>query len=216
MAIVPLDIPESLVAELLSQLGADPQLPRQNPTEAFWQLPPHPTISEVQSSTLSKTTHYAIIGSGITGCSIAKNLLEHPSFPSTSSVTVLEARKLTSGATGRNGGALTSPAGYEFSTVCEHYGKDEAIKIARFFTRTLDKMHQMGNSSDELKDASEVRRLRGVLGFWNAEAFERAKISFKLYEQSVPDSEPKIEVLSAEEALSVRSIPNVLDFANRQ
>ena len=201
-------VPDHLVEKMISQMLATPQLPRQNPTEAFWQLPPHPTISETQSPELRKTIDYAIIGSGVTGCSIAKNLLEHTSLPPDASVTVFEARKLTSGATGRNGGALTSSAGYEFTNLTKHHGREEAIKIAQFFTRTLDKMHELGNSSKEFKEASEVRRLRGVVGFWNEDAFYDAIESFKQYDQAVPGSKARVEVLSPDEALSV-SVPKV-------
>ena len=188
---------------MLSQMLADPSLPSKNPTEAFWQLPPHPTISETQSPQLLKMTDYAIIGSGITGCSIAKNLLDHSSLPSSASVTVFEARKLTSGATGRNGGALTPFAGYEFLTLCEHHGKEEAMKIGRFGSRTLNRMHELGNSSKEFKEASEVRRLRGVVGFRDEDALKHAQESFKAYEQAVLEGEAHIEVLTPEEALSV-------------
>lgn len=200
------EIPESLISIMLSQMMADPSIPRQNPTGAFWQLPPHPTISDVQSCELPETTDYAIIGSGITGCSIAKNLLEHPSLSSSSRVMVFEARNLTSGATGRNGGALTSFAGYEFKTLCEHHSEEEATKIGRFTNRTLDKMYDLGNSSKEFKDASEVRRLRGVIGFRNEDALKHAQESFKLYEQAVPEGKADIEVLTPGEALSVGSI----------
>jgi glycine/D-amino acid oxidase-like deaminating enzyme len=199
-----LDIPESITSALLPQMLQDPDLPRQSPTEAFWQLPPHPKISETQSPNLPRTTHFAIIGSGITGCSIAQNLLDHPSLTSGSSVTVLEARNLTSGATGRNGGALTSFAGYEFLTLCHYHGKEEATTIGRFANRTLDKMHDLGNSSEEFKEASEVRRLRGVIGFQDQESFQHAQESFKLYDQLVPEGKAHIEVLTPQEALSVR------------
>ena len=198
-------IPDHLLSTMLSQMVADPSLPRQNPTEAFWQLPAHPTASKIQSPELPRTTDYAVIGSGITGCSVAKHLLEHSSLPAGSRVTVFEARNLTSGATGRNGGALTSFAGYEFKTLCEHHSKEEATKIARFANRTLDKMHDLGNSSKEFKEASEVRRLRGVIGFRNEDALKHAQESFKLYEQAIPQGKADIEVLTPEEALSVGS-----------
>ena len=197
------DIPEQLIATMLAQMAADPSLPSETPSQAFWQLPAHPTVSEVQSPELPKTTDYAIIGSGITGCSIAKNLLDHSSMPSSSRVTVFEARKLTSGATGRNGGALTSFVGYEFTKLCKQHGREEAIKIGHFANRTLDKMHDMGNSSKEFKDASEVRRLRGVIGFQDEEAFKAAQESFKQYDDAVPEGTANVEVLTSEEALEV-------------
>jgi glycine/D-amino acid oxidase-like deaminating enzyme len=204
------DIPDSLILKMMTQMISDPDLPSQNPTEAFWQLPPHPAISEMQSPQLPTTADYAILGSGITGCSVAKNLLDHRSLQSNSTVTVFEARTLTSGATGRNGGELTSFAGYEFQTLCEHHGKDEAIKIARFCMRTLNKMHELGNSSEAFKEASEVRRLRGVIGFRDEAALKKSKESFKLYDALVPEADAQVEVLSPEEALSVSVVVPVI------
>lgn len=83
-------------------ITADPGLPRPNPTQSFWQMPPHPELSTIQSPELPKETDIVIIGSGITGCSVARALLEEEPLGPVH-VTILEARTLTSGATGRNG-----------------------------------------------------------------------------------------------------------------
>ena len=193
-------IDEHTIETIRSQVLADPQLPRPNPTEAFWQLPAHATLSEIQSATLLEKADIVIIGSGITGCSIAKNLLENPVLKS-KSVIVFEARNLTSGATGRNGGALTSFVPYDFSTLLERFGAEQAIKIGRFANRTLNKMHELGNSSAAFKDASEVRRLRDVVAFFDEASFEGAKVSFKAYEEHMPAGEDQgtIEILTAED-----------------
>ncbi len=197
-------IPPSALAELELQARADPQLPRPKPTTAFWQLPPHPTLSEVQSEELPETTDYAIIGSGVTGCSVVKNLLEHSSSSAkTCSVTVFEARTLTSGATGRNGGILASFVPTDYKILSEVFGHEQAVKIARFATRTLEKMHQLANSSEELKEASEVRRTEDVISFADKDAFHQARESLKLYEQHVPEEQGKARYLAAEEAASV-------------
>lgn len=202
-------IPHEITAKLLSQIAADPQLPRPNPTEAFWQLPPHKTLSQVQSSTLLQQTDIAIIGSGVTGCSIAKNLLDHPSFDRSTHITVFEARNLCSGATGRNGGALTSFVPAAFTHLIDQFGEDQAVKIGRYAYRTLEKMHSLGNSTPDFKDASEVRRLRDVVGFADQETFEAAKISYKKYDEMIPDASLHHEVLSTEEARSQYNVKNV-------
>jgi len=198
-------IPASLMASLHAQTLDDPQLPRPNPTTSFWQLPPHPSLSEVQSPELPRTTDYAIIGSGVTGCSVAKTLLDHASPSSTAiSVTVFEARTLTSGATGRNGGALSSFVPADYQALSKHFGHEQAVKIARFANRTLDKMHDLGNSSEDLKEASEVRRLRDVICFQDEESFQDAWESHMLYEEHVPEERGKSQILTAEEACLVR------------
>ncbi|KAJ9631142.1 hypothetical protein H2204_008364 [Knufia peltigerae] len=191
----------SILAELEAQARNDPQLPRANPTVATWQLPPHPTLSEIQSESLPKVTDYAIIGSGVTGCSVAKTLFEAaPPSSSSFSVTVLEARTLTSGATGRNGGVLTSFVPGDYKILSEHFGHEQAVKIARYANSTLEKMHALGNSSDEFRRISEVRRLQDVVCFEDKESFEGALESYRLYEEHVPEERGKMRKLTPKEA----------------
>lgn len=192
-----------MIAKLEFQAQADPQLPRPNPTVSFWQLPPHPTLSSVQSEQLPSRTDYAIIGSGVTGCSIAATLLEHSPPFQTSSITVFEARTLTSGATGRNGGLLASFVPGDYKDLSERFGHEEAVKIAKFADATLEKMHQLCNSTPELKKASEVRRTQDVLCFDNEDAFRAARESEELYEEHIPEERGKALYLTAGEAESV-------------
>ncbi|KAK9446329.1 FAD dependent oxidoreductase [Metarhizium brunneum] len=189
----------SVVAELAAQALQDPQLPRENPTVSFWQMPPHPSLAEVQSPSLPSTTDYAVIGSGVTGCSVAKHLLDN-SPSGTFSVTVFEARALTSGATGRNGGLLTSFVPGDYKLLSDHFGHEQATKIARYANRTLEKMHQLANSSPELKDASDVRRTLDVVLFRDAASLDAVKESLALYEEHVPENKGKAQFLTADEA----------------
>ena len=118
-------------------------------------------------------------------------------------MTVFEARTLTSGATGRNGGALISFVPTDYKLLSQHFGHEQAEKIARFANRTLEKMHELGNSSSEFKEASEVRRVRDIIGFLDEDSFQEAQEAFRLYEQHVPEDSGTIEILSAEQATSV-------------
>ncbi|ETN38792.1 uncharacterized protein HMPREF1541_06830 [Cyphellophora europaea CBS 101466] len=204
-----MEVPGATLSKLLQQVNADPLLPRKTPTEAFWQLPAHETLSAVQSPELPQQVEYAIIGSGVTGCSIAQNLLEHASCPKDSRVSVFEARTLCSGATGRNGGALTSFVPYAFTKLTKQFGEEQAVKIGRFAYRTLDKMHELGKSSPEFLDASEVRRVRDIVGFVDQKSFEEAKISFKKYDEMVPECTLNSEILDAEEARERYNVKNV-------
>jgi choline dehydrogenase-like flavoprotein len=193
-----------ILSKLILQAEEDPQLPRANPTESFWQIPPHPTLSNIQSDTLPSTIDFAIIGSGITGCSVAKTLFEEaPSSHESFTVTVFEARKLTSGATGRNGGILASFVPASYKLLSESLGHDEAVKIARYANRTLEKMHALGRSSDELQCASEVRRLTEIIGFGDAESLQAVLESFRLYEEHVPEDKGQHQAISSEDAARV-------------
>ncbi|KAJ3482508.1 hypothetical protein NLG97_g7550 [Lecanicillium saksenae] len=205
---------------LLKQVKQDPGLPRPQPTTSFWQVPPHPTLAEKQSDQLPESTDIAIIGSGVTGCSVAKHILDissHSGGNSVPSVTVFEARTLVSGATGRNGGLLTSFVPEEFGDLREQYGTDEAIKIARFANRNLEKLHELANTSEERTKLSQVRRLRDVISFSNADDFAEAKESWTAYEEFVPEEKGKTEFFSPEEAaqkFNVRAGAGVVTFPN--
>lgn len=204
-------MPQGFYERLLEQVAADPGLPSANPTVSGWQLPPHQTLAYIQSPQLPKTTDYAIIGSGITGCSIAKNLLEHSKLPENATVTVFEARTITSGASGRNGGGLATYIPYTFDSMCKQFGQETAIEIARFMFRTLEKMFKMGASSEELLTASEIRRTRDVTGFLDQASFEAIKEQFKQVEELIPEASLRPEFLTPETAKKVE----VLLFSKR-
>lgn len=74
-------------------------LPRQNPTESYWQLEPDDIADLRSTSSLPENADTVIIGSGITGAAVAFNLLTNGSRD----IVMLEARQACSGATGRNG-----------------------------------------------------------------------------------------------------------------
>lgn len=82
------------------RVNLPPTLPRPNPTLSGWQNPPD-AIADLRTTVeLPKTADVVIVGSGISGASIAFNLLEKdPNLK----VVMLEARQACSGATGRNG-----------------------------------------------------------------------------------------------------------------
>lgn len=194
-------IPQAVISQLIEDALQDPQLPRNNPTEAFWQLPAA-QLSKTQSAELPATTTYAIIGSGITGCSVAKNLLANLPEDSQSTCTVFEARSLTSGATGRNGGHLLSPVPEEFGLLEKGLGEVEAMKIGRFANRTLDSMHNLA-AAEGLAEIAEIRHVRTIAGYRDEDALEEAKRSLLKYENCVPEAKGDGEVLSSEEAANV-------------
>jgi hypothetical protein len=77
-----------------------PGLPRPQPTISYWQDPPDALAGLRTTDHLPEHVDVVIIGSGITGASIAYNLLvKQPQL----SIVLLEAREAASGASGRNG-----------------------------------------------------------------------------------------------------------------
>lgn len=74
-------------------------LPRDNPTQSYWQLEPDEIADLRSTDALPDKADTVIIGSGITGAAVAFNLLSNGARD----IVMLEARQACSGATGRNG-----------------------------------------------------------------------------------------------------------------
>ncbi|KAL4745063.1 hypothetical protein BDW72DRAFT_211796 [Aspergillus terricola var. indicus] len=75
------------------------------------------------------TVDVAIIGSGITGATVAYRLAEaRPELR----VALFEARGLCTGATGRNGGHIGRPDAHGIIELAEAFGVEEALRIRRF------------------------------------------------------------------------------------
>jgi hypothetical protein len=82
------------------QAGIPPTLPRANPTISAWQDPPD-VIADIRSTNeLPGSADIVVIGSGISGASVAFDLLTRDG---SLKMVMLEARQACSGATGRNG-----------------------------------------------------------------------------------------------------------------
>ena len=77
-----------------------PGQPRSQPTVSYWQDPPDAIADHQTTTHLPEHADVVIIGSGITGATIAYDLLNvQPDVK----VILLEARQAASGASGRNG-----------------------------------------------------------------------------------------------------------------
>lgn len=192
----------SLVSTLRSQIAADPELPRPMQAVPLWQLPPHPVVASIQSTALPQSTDYVVIGSGVTGCGAVKTLLNNPASKS-GTVTLLEARTLCSGATGRNGGQLVKPYPPRFALHVEKFGIETAKKVARLGLRTLEKMHELAASEEGLKEESNIRRLHKCLVYLDESSWNKAMAWVKLYEDSLPEERGLFKMVTKEELASV-------------
>lgn len=175
-----------------------PGLPLPNPTVSYWQDPPSHLSNHRTTPELPKSVDTLIIGSGITGTTLAYRILNQPSPPS---VLVLEARSACSGATGRNGGHTKCVAYREILDNMKYLGEEEAVKIARFgyncmrnvhaFARehgiecdswqgdTVDVIYDQGQWNKAQIAAAELKRVLGdkdpvaQYKFWDAEEAEK-------------------------------------------
>lgn len=142
---------------------------------------------------------FAVIGSGITGLAVAKTLLErHP----TATVTVLEARALCSGATGRNGGQMAANAGEQYSYLAETHGAETAGKIVDFTFRNLEKMQELIEEYDAV-ELSEVQRLQKLRVFLTQGKYDAFKKSIALLETDHPSKKGLYRILDAESVVKV-------------
>ncbi|EED17442.1 conserved hypothetical protein [Talaromyces stipitatus ATCC 10500] len=169
---------------LAEKASRDPGLPVSNPTSAYWQSEPH-ELANHQSTQLLSTVDIAIIGSGMTGISSAYHLLQtRPDLR----VTILEARSLTSGATGRNGGHCKEDPYDDYEDLKELYGKEGAKKVLRFRLAQLDALVELvGKLGSDAEKLSCLRRVDGLDVFYDQEAFDRVKEKVKNYLEDFPE-----------------------------
>jgi hypothetical protein len=105
-------------------------IPAPNPGQTFWQQDGNIEFSDYRSTeTLPKQTDILIIGAGYAGTSTAYHLLAEGTK---GSITILEARGVCSGATGRNGGHLRPDLYGHIPTYIERAGLEAAVEIAEF------------------------------------------------------------------------------------
>lgn len=97
----------STISSLVNRLAASPGIPVSHPSPSYWTVPPSP-IAKHGSASNAFIPEYAdivIIGSGITGTSIARTILDYDANTRGTKrplqVVMLEARDACSGATGR-------------------------------------------------------------------------------------------------------------------
>ncbi|KAL4745059.1 hypothetical protein BDW72DRAFT_66941 [Aspergillus terricola var. indicus] len=181
------------LATITETLTQDPGLPRANPTQSYWQQSPHP-LSTAQSTSLPALTDIAIIGSGITGASVTKTLLEKNG---SCRVTVFEARTLCSGATGRNGGQLAINAAERYLDLKKAVGVEMAGKIVRFNIATLRRLREIAReiSVEEYTELTETVKLRC---FKDEDSFEKVKKGIVALEADHPSFKGLYQILGSE------------------
>lgn len=124
----------------MSEASFKPGLPVANPTRSYWQTQPS-KISDLRSTeNLPSSSKYVIVGSGVTGASIAhKLLLAEPS----ASIVMLEARQACSGATGRNGGHCRVGNYIRFEGDVEKFGEVAACMVQKLEENNVQKVKEL-------------------------------------------------------------------------
>jgi glycine/D-amino acid oxidase-like deaminating enzyme len=182
-------------------LVKDPSLPVARPTVSYWQVPPDKKLFGIKSEQLPANCEVAVIGSGVSSCSVVRHLLTS-GFPG--SVVVLEAREVCSGATGRNGGRLHVHAIQDFDKFCRMYGDEAAKKIIRFQLAHYDEMEAAAKAlGPELYKRSAIRQTESVAAVFSDAKFEELKSLHAAFEKAFPDLVGRWKIVGSDEAQGV-------------
>ena len=152
----------------------------------------------MQSPKLPEETDIIVIGSGISGCSISRHLLEGDR---NLKITVLEARKVTSGATGRNGGHIKAVPEYSYPELVPSLGKEGAKEVVRFTLANVEALLKVVRTlSPELQKYCEVREVEALNLFTEDEAVTEFVEGLKEFEK---ENVKRGRMVSKEELKSV-------------
>ncbi|PWY84785.1 DAO-domain-containing protein [Aspergillus heteromorphus CBS 117.55] len=182
---------------LLTRISS-PILPIPNPSISFWQQhPPFPTLVDVRSPTLPPSTDIIIIGSGISGASIAYTLLTQSATQTPPpKIILLEARQLCSGATGRNGGNIKCAAYSDYASFKSRFGRERARKMLAFERRALPLLVEFAERKGY--ERAEVREVETVDVITDAGMWEKTKRMVRELQEEVPEAGGEVEVFEAE------------------
>lgn len=193
-----------LLLHALSSQAKDPGLPVQNPTISYWQTPPLEGIADRQTPQLPSSVDVVIIGSGMTGTSIAHYLLKNSPQDQPLRIAMLEARQACSGATGRNGGHIRPSSYAEYDSAKRGVSKEEAAKITRLRSAHVNALISAANElDDEGREASEARVVDSIDAFFDQVEYQEAVKQLDVLKKEVPDLGAEFTVFDQQEARNV-------------
>lgn len=188
-------------------LAQDPGLPNANPSVSYWQLPPLEGVADHQSAQLPSEADVVIIGSGISGTSIAWHLLKEANRTTPLRIAMLEARQACSGATGRNGGHIRPSSYSEYAGAKEAVTQEEAAKITRLRSAHVEALISAANSlPEDGRLAAEARVVDSIDAFFDDAQWKTAVQQMQVLKKEVPDIGKEWTVFEAEEARNVSSV----------
>ncbi|KAH8435265.1 NAD(P)/FAD-dependent oxidoreductase [Aspergillus melleus] len=179
-------IPIKARQEALDRAFSDPGIPPTKSTSSFWLKSPHVNLAKAQSPDLPTSTDIVIIGSGITGASIARTLLtsDHGRDSPKPRILMLEARDICSGATGRNGGHILETV-EEFIELEQSFGLEAAKKVVRFRLAHLDEVLAVAEEYGLVEEA-QARKVQFLSVYFDDERWDEAVRSIKRFKACMP------------------------------
>jgi glycine/D-amino acid oxidase-like deaminating enzyme len=150
-------------------------LPVPHSTTSFWRVNPHKLDTHRSSPDLPSTTDILIIGTGFSGVACAYYLTTDSSSPAPS-ITLLEARELCSGATGRNGGHIKPDTYYNMPKYTQLFGAEVAASIAGYET---SQVYALKSLVEQEGIDCDFHFTRATDVFLDAEAAREAEAAFR-------------------------------------
>lgn len=191
-------------------LAQDPGLPNANPSISYWQLPPLEGVADHQSPQLPAEADVVIIGSGISGTSIAWHLLKEANGTTPLRIAMLEARQACSGATGRNGGHIRPSSYSEYAGAKEAVTQDEAARITRLRSAHVEALISAADSlPEEGRLAAEARVVDSIDAFFDDAQWKTAVQQMQVLKKEVPDIGNEWTVFEGDEARNVSNFPKI-------
>ncbi|KAI6040658.1 FAD dependent oxidoreductase [Pisolithus marmoratus] len=127
---------------------------------------------------------FVVIGSGITGTSVARRLLQRCRKVGWDGVRVLmlEARDACSGATGRNGGHISPPLYHDWAALQEQYGEDYSTEGDKVPACTPPRNSGRSQKRRDILEVSEWRAVDSVDVYYDSRSFTNAKAKLSKYQ----------------------------------
>lgn len=148
-----------------------------------------------QSPTFPSEADIVIIGSGITGTSIAYTLLaELQSLGQTQRIVILEAREACSGATGRNCEHVKVPVYEVYSRNKRRYRAEKARKIVEFQKMSLSMYREVCKKFEVKAEDSQLREVESVELFLDKSMFDAPREMVDELKEEWPEMAAEIEV----------------------
>ncbi|PPQ66146.1 hypothetical protein CVT26_010869 [Gymnopilus dilepis] len=175
---------------LLARISESPGIPVVNSTLPYWTIPNSPIAQHGKDAPLPEYADVVIIGSGVTGTSVAKAILELADANQKDSdpiqVVMVEARDACSGATGRNGGHASPIIYNEYEDLKNEFGVSIAQQILRYRIAHINALIEVAREENVLSE-SQARLVEDYDAFLHPELFEQAKAQLDVYLKEVPE-----------------------------
>lgn len=152
----------------------------------------------IQSPRLPEHRDIVVIGSGVTGCSVAWRLLEKGDPKTT--VAVMDAREICSGATGRNGGRIHCTAVQDYDKYSRLLGQAAARETVRFELPHLTAYHDFARElGPEVVGESEMRHLRVISAVFNGQVLEDPRRMLDTFKRDFPDLADSYDIIDTKQ-----------------